>query len=106
MNIIFDEDTGLWEMKKEPYATVEIATEKDYKQFCEMTKRNLAKKPLIIVGKDKNGENIRCCVCPICETSLIGRRVLQENKKTPEFWAYMPKYCTCCGQKLDWSELE
>lgn len=36
MELIYNEDTGMWEEHKEPFAVVEFSTEEDYNRFVEM----------------------------------------------------------------------
>ena len=106
MEIILNEDTSLWEKKEEAYATVETATEKDYKRFCEMVEKNIAKKPIGQNLYGKTGGHIFKYVCPNCEKFLTSDRVLKMVKESGEFKTYMPKYCPECGSKIDWSEFE
>ena len=36
MDLCYDEKTGMWGTKKEPYVCIEIATEEDYKLLEKM----------------------------------------------------------------------
>lgn len=36
MDFVFDEETGTFNQKKEPFAIIELETEKDYKHFLQM----------------------------------------------------------------------
>lgn len=36
MELIYNEDTGMWEEHKEPFAVVEFSTEEDYNRFVDM----------------------------------------------------------------------
>lgn len=38
MILAYDEETGTWGVKEEPYCVVELPTEEDYKRFEEMVK--------------------------------------------------------------------
>ena len=97
--IVYDEQTGTWVEKKEPYITIEVATEKDYKFLLECYTKQKAKKPLGVDLHKKESGNIHLWVCPICEIFLLGRRMADEKP------SLHPNYCPGCGQKIDWSEV-
>lgn len=98
--IQYEPKTGLWEKKKEPYITVEVATEKDYEFLKNRVEKQKAKKPIGVDLHGKVSENEHKFVCPICENFLAGRRTVEE---TPEL---LPGYCCVCGQKIDWSDVK
>lgn len=98
--IVYDEQTGTWVEKKEPYITIEVETEEDYKVLLERLEKQKAKKPLGVDLHKKESGNIHLWVCPICETFLSGRRMADEKKSFP------PNYCPRCGQKIDWSDVK
>lgn len=91
--LIYDEKTGTWGEKKEPYITIEVESEEDYKVLLEMFEKQNAKK-LIPTKENKQENGILCLNCPRCGTLLFGRDIrLRRN------------YCFECGQKLDWSDV-
>lgn len=99
-DIIYDEKTGTWGEKKEPFAIIEIASEKDYRFFHERLKKQVAKKPL---GVDLHGivnGNIHKWVCPICKNFLAGRGAIDNETR------FLPNYCCICGQKIDRSDVK
>ena len=98
-NIVYDKKTGTWEEKKEPYITIEVETEEDYKVLLEWLEKQNAKKPLGVDLHKKGSGNIHLWVCPICEIFLLGRRMADEKP------SLHPNYCPGCGQKIDWSEV-
>ena len=97
--LIYDEKTGTWGEKKEPYITIEVETEEDYKVLLERLEKQNAKKPLGVDLHKKESGNIHLWVCPICEIFLLGRRMADEKP------SLHPNYCPGCGQKIDWSEV-
>ena len=36
MELVYNEQTGMWEERKEPYCTLEFATEEDWNFFLKM----------------------------------------------------------------------
>ena len=98
-NIVYDKKTGTWEEKKEPYITIEVETEEDYKVLLEWLEKQKAKKPLGVDLHRKESGNIHLWVCPICQIFLLGRRMADEKP------SLHPNYCPWCGQKIDWNEV-
>ena len=98
--IVYDEQTGTWGEKKEPYITKEVETEEDYNVLLEWLEKQKAKKTLGVDLHKKESGNIHLWVCPICEIFLLGRRMADEKP------SLHPNYCPGCGQKLDWSDIE
>ena len=92
MNLIYNEETGLWEEYQEPYCSLDIPTEEDWKIFEEATKKQ---QPMKVqekqVVEDEAFYNLDF-LCPACQNAVIGQ-------------PYKPNYCKHCGQKLDWSEV-
>ena len=35
MELVYNEQTGCWEQRKEPYATIEVETEEDYNELIK-----------------------------------------------------------------------
>lgn len=97
-DIIYDEKTGTWGEKKEPYITIEVETEEDYKVLLERLEKQNAKKPLGVDLHGKKSGNIHNWVCPICENFLSNQRKVTEGHNY-----FIPSYCPVCGQKIDWS---
>ena len=97
--IVYDKQTGTWVEKKEPFITIEVETEEDYKVLLEWLEKQKAKKPLGVDLHKKESGNIHLWVCPICEIFLLGRRMADEKP------SLHPNYCPGCGQKIDWSEV-
>lgn len=79
--LIYDEKTGTWREKKEPFAKIEFETEADYKLFTERLEKQKAKKPI----PPEINEDF--AFCPSC------KRIVYD----------IYNYCPGCGQKLDWS---
>lgn len=100
-DIVYDEQTGTWGEKKEPYMTIEVATENDYKFLIECFTKQKAKKPLGVDLHGKASGNIHKWVCPICENFLSNRRKVTEAHNN-----FIPSYCPVCGQKIDWSDIK
>lgn len=73
-------EDGVWGIKPEPYGVVEVATEEDWNYFIDIVERNKAKTPL------------EFSMCPNCRQSVAGGKSVSL------------KFCTECGQKLDWTE--
>lgn len=94
MDIVYNEETGLWEEYQEPYCSLDIPTEEDWKLLEEATKKQQAQKlEYEGDGLDENGNIIYdTAYCPICH---------REFEVDYEKWM---DYCPKCGQKLDWSE--
>lgn len=94
MNLIYDEETGMWD-EYEPYCSLDIPTEEDWKLLEEAAKKQQPMKPIplekdIQVGGIKIGkEKYTLSHCPAC-----GEWILSHDN-----------YCKHCGQKLDWSEV-
>lgn len=82
-NLVYDEKRGVWRKIEEPFAMIEIDTERDYGFLYERLEKQIAKKPKIF-----HGSVLTLYPCPIC-----GAKVKSCN------------YCPQCGQKLDWSEV-
>lgn len=100
-DIIYDEKTGTWEEKKEPYITIEVATEEDYKILKERLEKQNLKRPLGVDLHGKNAGNIHNWVCPMCKHFLSNRRKVTEAHNN-----FIPSYCPVCGQKIDWSDIK
>lgn len=98
--IVYDEQTGTWVEKKEPYITIEVATEEDYKFLIECFTKQKAKKPLGVDLHGKASGNIHKWVCPICDNFLAGWKTANEK------FTVLPDYCCVCGQKIDWSDIK
>lgn len=95
MNLIYDEETGLWD-EYEPYRTLYISTEEDWEIFEEAIEKQKARKPIsTTLEEDVQIGGAKFCKgthtlshCPACGAWIV----TQDN------------YCKHCGQKLDWSE--
>ena len=79
--IRFDAKNDQWILHKEPYATIEVATEEDFNEIKAAIEKQ---KPMKVKKTDDFW-------CPVCDTWLG-----QHHSHYP--------YCYRCGQKLDWSE--
>ena len=99
--LVYDEKTGTWGKKKEPYTTIEVETEKDFKLLKERIEKQKAKRPLGLDLHGKTSENIHNWVCPMCKNFLSNRRKVTEAHNY-----FIPSYCPVCGQKIDWSDDE
>lgn len=100
-NLVYDKKRGVWRKIEEPFAMIEIDTERDYGFLYDRLEKQTAKKPL---GVDLHGNvsgNIHKWVCPICENFLSNQRKVIEAHND-----YIPSYCPVCGQKIDWSDIE
>jgi hypothetical protein len=82
----YNEKTGKWD-KYEPYMTVECPEEKDYAFIETAIAKQIFKKPL--------KESLADYGCPTCG-AYINFDGLNGNVE------HAPKYCSECGQKLDW----
>lgn len=90
MNLIYNKETGEWEEYKEPFTTIDVATEEAFEELMETIEKQKKKKP--------NGE-----YCPNC------KRHLRKPKITSGYTGKVKKrngdnYCPTCGQAIDWSE--
>lgn len=86
MDIIYNDTTQKWELKKEPYATIEVASEEDFDHL--VTAINMRKE--MKVGCGINNVNY----CPCChDVNFLKNEDGIGNS-----------FCGRCGQKLDWSE--
>lgn len=99
-NFVYDEKRGVWRKIEEPFAMIEIDTERDYGFLYDRLEKQIAKKPLGVDLHGKNSGNIHNWACPICEIFLLGRRMADEKP------SLHPNYCPRCGQKIDWSDME
>lgn len=97
--LVYDEKTGTWGKKKEPYTTIEVETEKDFKHLVERLGKQIAEKPLGVDLHGKESGNIYKWVCPTCEKFLAGLKTANEKS------TFLPDYCCVCGQKIDWSDI-
>ena len=97
--LVYDEKTGTWGKKKEPYTTIEVETEKDFKHLVERLGKQIAEKPLGVDLHGKESGNIHKWVCPTCEKFLAGLKTANEKS------TFLPDYCCVCGQKIDWSDI-
>lgn len=84
MDIYYDEEKEAWREYK-PYATIDVATEEDYRTLLKAIEREKAKKPMKAI--DESG--IKYTACPLCGA------VVQSD-------GFSFNYCPDCGQKLDW----
>ena len=87
----FDESTGTWKERKEPYITIEVETEEDFNFIQEAVKKQQPMKPLEIAEQEDEDCYCLAFICPSCEQSVFGQ-------------PYRPNHCKNCGQKLEWSE--
>lgn len=83
--LVIGED-GVARIHKEPYATVEVDTEEDYRQLQNAVERSNPKRIKINLW-DKWME------CPVC-----GNVLRYEDDEVEDF----PHFCSHCGQALDW----
>lgn len=89
MDIIYNDTTQKWELKKEPYATIEVASEEDFEWFTRAMDFYMAHseaQPVLYDGAFG--------ACPNCEYEFNSEL---RNE-------YEINYCPICGQKLDWRE--
>lgn len=86
--IRYNEKTGKWD-KYEPYMTIECPEEKDYEFIETAIAKQIFKKPL--------KESLADYGCPTCG-AYINFDGLNGNVE------HAPKYCSECGQRLDWRE--
>ena len=100
-NFVYDEKRGVWRKIEEPFAMIEIDTERDYGFLYDRLEKQIARKPLGVDLHGKASGNIHKWVCPICENFLSNRRKVTEANNN-----FIPSYCPVCGQKLDWSDIE
>lgn len=91
MILRYDESTGTWGIKKEPYITIEVETEEDFKELQEAIKKQQAIKPIEVDEREDKDSYYLAFICPACKTTVFGQ-------------PYRPNHCKHCGQKLDWSE--
>lgn len=84
----YNEKTGEWD-KYEPYMTIECPEEKDYEFLTTAIEKQTLKKPL--------KESLADYGCPTCGAH-INFDGLNGNIE------HAPKYCSECGQRLDWRE--
>lgn len=89
-DIIYDEKTGTWVEKKEPYITIEVETEEDYKFLVERLEKQKAKRP--VKSETQDMRYLTIYSCPVCGKGIMGTNIA--------------KFCFHCGQKLDWSDDE
>lgn len=59
MELIYNETTGEWEEKKEPYAVIECVTEEDYNKVIDAIEKQKAKKPV-----DDDSDSIKTSLRP------------------------------------------
>lgn len=79
-------ENGKWGIKKEPFATIECATEKDYEALVEAIGKQAPLKP--IKNREQETRYTSAYSCPTCDGGFTG--------------AGIANYCYHCGQKLDW----
>lgn len=87
--IRYNEKTGKWD-KYEPYMTIECPEENDYEFLKTAIEKQVFKKPL--------KESLADYGCPTCG-AYINFDGLNGNVE------HAPKYCSECGQRLDWMPL-
>lgn len=94
-SIVYNEKTGTWEHKKEPYATIEIETQEDFEKIkIAIEKQNRKKPDYEGDGYDDSGNLIYdTWICPCC-----GDRY--------EIDYEMHRFCPVCGQAIDWGDLK
>lgn len=89
MEVVFDEESGAWALKEEPYATFEVET-KDDMDFLEIAIAKQKKITPVYTSCEISGKNYYDgAYCPRCNYELD---IVDE-----------PNYCPDCGQKLDWN---
>ena len=84
----YNKETGEWD-KYEPYMTIDCPEEKDYEFLETALAKQTLKKPLKESLADYN--------CPTCGAHINFDGL---NGKIE----HAPKYCSECGQRLDWRE--
>lgn len=78
LELVYNDETGLWEENKEPFACIEVETEEDFKRLCELIKA------------DKEG---RCIVLP-CKPSDVTVYQLR-SKKHAKGRGISPRHIAC-----------
>lgn len=78
-------EDGVWDIKPEPYATIEVATEEDFNNLVELTEKYHAEKPIV-----EASSTYKCAKC---------KELLSDEAVKSRY-----KHCPDCGQKLDWTE--
>lgn len=87
MDIIYNEKSQKWELKKEPYMTIEVASEEDFEWLTRAMDFYMAhSKAQPVLDDGAFG------ACPNCEYEFNSEL---RNE-------YEIRYCPNCGQKLDW----
>lgn len=86
----YNEETGEWE-KYEPYMTIDCMTEEDFDFFQTAIAKQTLKKPF--------KESLADYGCASCGAYINFDALNEEIEDAP-------KYCSECGQKLDWSECD
>lgn len=91
MDIYYDEEKEAW-CEYEPYATIDVATEEDFKKLqAAMEKENAVEPRYGGLRRTGLGRWIPyIAYCPQCN---------HEFDPDDDRWM---KYCPMCGQKLDW----
>ena len=89
LELVFNEESGVWEERPEPYITIEIETEEDFEYLKSAVEfyKNRAKYAEIVHGHwipIPKHENKRCSVC---------------NTVFSDFT--LGYYCPKCGAKMD-----
>lgn len=90
MEIMYNEETGKFELAKKPYKTVEIRceTEEDYNNFEKILELSKSRKP--ILTDEQAIRYVTTYKCPNCGGQFTGNGLLN--------------YCYRCGQRFDWSD--
>lgn len=83
-----NKETGEWE-KFEPYMTIECPEEKDYEFLQTAIEKQTLKKPL--------KESLADYLCATCGSYINFDGLNGEIENAP-------KYCSECGQRLDWRQ--
>ena len=96
MNLIYDEKTGLWD-EYEPYCSLDIPTEEDWKLLEEAAKKQQPMKPI----RTTLEEDVQIGGAKFCK----GTHILSHCPACGEWIVTQDNYCKHCGQKLDWSEV-
>ena len=86
---MYNEETGKFELAKQPYKTVEIRceTKEDYNDFQKIVALSQPRKP--ILADEQVIRYVTTYECPNCGKEITGKGIAN--------------YCYHCGQKLDWS---
>ena len=98
MDLIYNEKTGLWEEYQEPYCSLDIPTEEDWKILKGAIKKQQSMKPI----RTTLEEDVQIGGVKFCK----GTHILSHCPACGEWIVTQDNYCKHCGQKLDWSEVQ